>query len=100
MNITVIKQQLDELASLYKRSSEAQNQKSVLEGKSGQDTCHIVINGVSFNVTELNKYYLPEVIKGMEIIQKEAVKLKEMQIATIKGKIEGLEFTIRNLTKA
>ena len=66
----------------------------------GQDTCSILVAGVTFSLTELNRSYMPEVVNGMEAIQREVLAILQAQLASQISRLEGAEWKLRQLIKA
>lgn len=70
-------------------------------GKFGQDTSlTISLNGVAFSPLVLSGgNYMPEVRKGFEVMQAEAIKLLQLKRADIRSRLEGAEWKLRQLVK-
>ena len=71
-----------------------------VSARHGQDCAVIHINGVKFDLTSLNRAYMPEVIKGMEAIQRECVAMLQAQLATHRSRLEGAEWKLLQLVKS
>ena len=69
-------------------------------GRHGQDCAAIHVNGVKFDLTVLNRAYMPEAVKGMESIQRQCVDMLKAQLSAQKSKLDGSEWRLKQLIKA
>lgn len=101
MDLDAIKKQADLIGSLRTQLKEAETQIATVAGKFGQSTsARVTVNGVAFDVLQLSKGYMPEVVKGCEVIQREAVRLLTTRRDRIRSQLEGAEWKLRQLSKA
>lgn len=66
----------------------------------GQDLAGITVNGVAFAITAMNRSYMPELVAGMEFIQRECLALLQAQLSSQLSGLEGAEWKLRQLVKA
>ena len=96
MDTKLLREKLDTLDKLRnERTGIIQQRNAVLAVDCGQETTAINIGGVRFSISNLNRNYMPETIKGMEAIQAECAKLLQFQIETLDSKILGAENGIK-----
>ena len=70
-------------------------------GEFGQDaSLTISLNGVAFSPLGLGRNHMPEVRKGFEVMQAEAIKLLELKRSDIRSRLEGAQWKLRQLVKA
>lgn len=100
MNTEDIRAQARVLDDLRKqRDAVVLSQNTILAVKCGQATAKIFFAGVAFDVTGLNRAYMPEVISGMKRLQAECVTLLQFQIDILNSKIIGAENKLKKLCK-
>jgi len=100
MNLDAIRRQADLIGSLRSQLKDAETQIATVAGNHGQSTtARVTVNGVCFDVLRMNTAYMPEVIKGYEIIQREAVRLLTMRRDRTLSQLEGAEWKMRQLSK-
>lgn len=99
MNTNDIRRQADAVDEARKELDAVRVQIRKVEGKHGQDCAALHINGVAFEITRLNRSYMPEVIKGMETIQRECIALLKAREAACASRLDGAEWKLRELAK-
>lgn len=101
MDLDAIKKQADLVGALRTQLKDAETLIATVAGKHGQSTsARVTVNGVSFDVLQLSTAYMPQVIKGCEVIQREAVRLLTARRDRIRSQLEGAEWKLRQLSKA
>lgn len=99
-DLEAIKKQCDNIGALRQALRDANVQIETVAGKHGQSThARITVNGIAFDALKLSTGYMPEVIKGYEVIQREAIRLLTMRRDDIKSRLEGAEWKLAQLTK-
>lgn len=100
MNTDHIRAQAKKLDELRESLKAAQINRDTVACRYGQVCASISINGIALKLSDHNRNYMPEVLKGMEAIQAEAIKLLDMRVATLKGLVEGAVWKLSQLAKA
>lgn len=100
MNLDAIKKQCDAVGALRQALHDAEVQIATVAGKNGQSTsARITVNGIAFDALKLSTAYMPEVVKGCEVIQREAVRLLTARRDSIRSQLDGAEWKLRQMTK-
>lgn len=71
-----------------------------VSARHGQDCATVHVNGVPFSVVQLNRAYMPEVVKGAEVIQRECIAILQANLFAQRSKLEGAEWKLRQLVKS
>ena len=101
MNLDAIRRQTDLIGKLRQELQGAEAHILACSGKAGQSTsARVTVNGIAFDILRLGPGYMPELVKGMEAMQREAIRLLTMHRDSIRSQLEGAEWQLRQLTKA
>lgn len=66
----------------------------------GQACASMTMCGMAFDVTLLdNTYYVPKLVKGMEVIHAELIKILDAHVDNARSAVEGAEFRMRELVR-
>lgn len=71
-----------------------------VEARYGQDTVAIHVNGVQFSLTSLNSAYRPQLVRGMENIQRECIAILKAQHSSALSALEGQQWKLKQMVKA
>ena len=100
MNISAISKQavvIDQLRVVLQKRIDARARMSM---KAGQACASMTMCGLSFDVTLMNNhYYMPELVKGMEVIHAELIKILDAHVDNARSAVEGAEFRMRELVR-
>jgi len=100
MDLDAIKKQAELIGSLRTQLKDMEVQIATVAGNYGQSTsARVTVNGVTFDVLRMNAAWMPEVIKGYEVIQREAVRLLTLRRTRLLSQIEGAEWKLHQLSK-
>ena len=100
MNTSHIARQIvviDQLRAVLQKRIDARAQMVM---KAGQACASMTMCGLKFDVTLMNNhYYMPELVKGMEVIHAELIKILDAHIDNARSAVEGAEFRMRELVR-
>lgn len=99
MDTEAIRRQSEVVDAARRAVNSTQKLIAQVSARHGQDCAEIHVNGVVFSVTALNRTYMPEVIRGMESIQRQCIELLQTRLSSERSKLEGAEWKLRQLVK-
>jgi hypothetical protein len=100
MDTEAIRRQTEVVDAARKAVAATQKLIAQVSARSGQDCATVSVNGVVFNLVQLNSAYMPQVVKGMEAIQRECLAILQANLSAQRSKLEGAEWKLRQLVKA
>lgn len=75
--------------------------RDVLAMKRGQMCATMIVCGMRFDVTILdNSYYQPTIVKGMDVIHAELMKIMDAHVDNARSAVEGAEWKLRQLVRS
>lgn len=99
MNTEAIRKQAAVVDAARKVVSETERQIAQVSARHGQDCAVIYVNGVEFKLTALNPAYRPQVVAGMEEVQRLCTDMLRTRLHFERTRLEGAEWTLRQMAK-
>ncbi len=88
---------IDQLRAVLQKRIDARARMSM---NAGQACASMTMCGLSFDVTLMNnRYYMPELARGMGVIQAELIKILDAHVDNARSAVEGAEFRMRELVR-
>jgi hypothetical protein len=101
INTSGIKDAITEHEALRKDLKLAEDTLKTVQCRFGQGMTHVFVGGCRFDFLTMDREsgYAPYVMKGCEELQQAAEKIMQNRVKMLRGRIEGVEFKIKQLSK-